>query len=868
VAELLDHLSTALSDRYRIERELGAGGMATVYLARDLKHEREVAIKVLKPDLAAAIGPERFLREIKITAQLNHPHILPLLDSGESDGFLYYVMPYVQGESLRDRLNREKQLSIDDAIKIASEVAEALDAAHEKSSVHRDIKPENILLERGHAVVADFGIARAISAAGGDRLTETGLTLGTPAYMSPEQAGGAVEVDPRGDVYSLGCVVYEMLGGVTPFTGPTPQAVLARHALDSVPSLRTIRNTVPAPLDDAIVKALSKVPADRFRTTLDFAAAIQAGQLPATPRETGPNGPTVSTLARWSIRHHKAVLASGLVLAGMLTGLVAVTNRTPGLVPRRIAVVPLVNQTGEQALTVVGQIAGELFAQSIGNTRLAEVVPPGEMLASGNDLNHALTAAQQAGAGTAIWGTYHRRGDSIEFQVSLLDVSTRRIVDAMRPVRGSINDPMQAIDSLIHGILGALASHFDPFLEPASWTQTTLSLLSYDGYLAHEEARRRLARGDWRGAAEHAERAIFEFGVYRSVLIAADARMMLGQWDKVDSIARVLSLTPLGLDAADRPVLDILRGYLAGDLVAALSASLESAALAPNAGPHFHATYMALWNNRPRLVLELLQNANFDRGFWTNYPFYVTPLTDALHLTRDYREEERQARQALVRFPDLLFIHFAVARALAARGKVEELQSVLQEISALPGQPGWLPDTTWTAGLAMRYVGLELRAHGHAADADHVLHQAVSWYADRPQLEAQDLTHRYQHAEALYAAREWARADSAFQDLSRVSPDHIAFRARLGLLAARRGEIDEAQRVARWLEELQRPYLFGEPAVWRARLAAQMGDLGGAVALLQQAFSQGRPYQVHFHADPDLEPLHGFSPFDDLIKPK
>ncbi len=222
--DLLDRLKTALADRYAIEQEIGAGGMATVYLAEDLKLHRKVAVKVLRPELAAALGPERFLREIEIAAKLHHPHILALHDSGEVDGFLYYVMPYVDGESLRDRLNREKQLPVEDALQIAREVADALGSAHRHDVIHRDIKPENILLEEGHAVVADFGIARAIHAAGGEQLTETGLAVGTPAYMSPEQAMGSKELDGRSDLYSLGCVLYEMLAGQPPFTGAPSRA--------------------------------------------------------------------------------------------------------------------------------------------------------------------------------------------------------------------------------------------------------------------------------------------------------------------------------------------------------------------------------------------------------------------------------------------------------------------------------------------------------------------------------------------------------------------------------------------------------------------------------------------------------------------
>jgi serine/threonine-protein kinase len=284
MTDVLERLKPALSDRYTIQRELGRGGMATVYLARDLKHDREVAVKVLDPHLGAVLGGERFLREIRIAAGLNHPHILALHDSGEVDGLLYYVMPYVAGESLRQRLERQTQLSIDEAVDILGQVGRALDHAHHQGVVHRDIKPENILLQDREAVVADFGIARAVRVAGRDRLTETGLSLGTPAYMSPEQASGEQELDARSDVYSLGSVMYEMLAGEPPFTGPTSPAIIARQLVDPVPSLRTVRPAVPEGLERAIEKALAKVPADRYDNAGEFvAAADEAARVHAPP---------------------------------------------------------------------------------------------------------------------------------------------------------------------------------------------------------------------------------------------------------------------------------------------------------------------------------------------------------------------------------------------------------------------------------------------------------------------------------------------------------------------------------------------------------------------------------------------------------
>jgi eukaryotic-like serine/threonine-protein kinase len=289
--ELQNRLQVALADRYRIEGEIGAGGMATVYLAQDLKHDRKVALKLLRPELSAVIGAERFLAEIKLTANLQHPHILPLFDSGEADSHLFYVMPFVEGESLRSRLNREKQLPVADAVRIATEVASALDYAHRHGVVHRDIKPENILIHDGRALVADFGIALAASKAGGNRMTETGMSLGTPYYMSPEQAMGEREITARSDVYALGVVLYEMLTGDPPFTGSTAQAVVARVLTETPRPILPQRHTIPPQVEAAVLTALEKLPADRFGTAAEFAEALEGrGQAVRTAAIAAGNG--------------------------------------------------------------------------------------------------------------------------------------------------------------------------------------------------------------------------------------------------------------------------------------------------------------------------------------------------------------------------------------------------------------------------------------------------------------------------------------------------------------------------------------------------------------------------------------------------
>ena len=316
-------LSSALADRYRIERELGAGGMATVYLAHDLKHDRKVALKVLRPELAAVIGAERFLSEIKTTANLQHPHILPLFDSGSADSFLYYVMPFVEGETLRGKLQRERQLGVDESVRLIRDVADALDYAHRHGVIHRDIKPENILVHDGRPVVADFGIALAVSTAGKGRMTETGLSLGTPHYMSPEQATADRDLSARSDIYSLACVLYEMLAGDPPHTGPSPQAILMRILTDTPRPVSETRSTVPPHVVAALAKALEKLPADRFESAKAFGEALvtegftystratmRGAQPAAAPTHVGARVGRRAAIAGWSVATFALVVAA------------------------------------------------------------------------------------------------------------------------------------------------------------------------------------------------------------------------------------------------------------------------------------------------------------------------------------------------------------------------------------------------------------------------------------------------------------------------------------------------------------------------------------------------------------------------------
>jgi len=420
--DLLTTLQGPLAGRYRLERELGRGGMAIVYLADDLKHGRRVAIKVLRPELADSLGGERFLREIGLAAGLQHPHILPLYDSGAEHvagrDVLFYVMPYVEGETLRDRLQSQGQLPVETAVGIAREVLGALGAAHAHGIVHRDIKPENILLSGGHALVADFGIARAVGVAGGERLTETGLAIGTPAYMSPEQAAAEREVDARSDLYSLGCVLYEMLVGEPPFTGPNAQSILVKRLTTPAPSARQLRETIPPELDAAIRRVLARAPADRFPAAAEFSAALQTG---ATPTST-PAAPDNSRRSRLPL-----FLAAALVIA-VAAGILW-ARRQPAQAPaaRRLALTDLAVVNRDSSTDYLRSGIPDYLVSALRILPGLDVMPM-SLVRRDSAITSPVDLGRKLGATAVLTGTLARFGGTLSVNAELVQVADGRLL--------------------------------------------------------------------------------------------------------------------------------------------------------------------------------------------------------------------------------------------------------------------------------------------------------------------------------------------------------------------------------------------------------------------------------------------------------
>jgi TolB-like protein/tRNA A-37 threonylcarbamoyl transferase component Bud32 len=455
LTDAVQRLSAALADRYAIEREIGSGGMATVYLARDLKHDRQVALKVLRPELAATLGPDRFPREIRILAKLQHPHVLPLLDSGESAGFLYYVMPYVEGESLRQRLERDGPMSVHDAVRVLREVSDALAYAHAHGVLHRDIKPDNVMLSGRHALVTDFGVAKAVSDAGGEKLTTVGVAVGTPTYMSPEQATGDVNVDHRSDIYAVGILGYELLSGKPPFVAPTAQAVLSAQVLERPKPVTERRAAVPEVLSDLLLRCLEKNPADRWQSAEEVLHALEAMATPSggiTPTNTRPVKATdarrPAPLRRWVMG-----AVAGVIVVVAAAGVVLVARGDSAVGPNHIAVLPLQDISGADA-QFVDAMHDQLII-SLGQAGGLTVAPRSAMMIYKSQPKPMSEVARDLKVGAILEGTVFRTGDRMRINVQLTEPrSIRQLWSHSYEI--NVRDVLGAQDSVVRQIAAGI----------------------------------------------------------------------------------------------------------------------------------------------------------------------------------------------------------------------------------------------------------------------------------------------------------------------------------------------------------------------------------------------------------------------------
>ena len=864
MSESLDRLTAALAGRYRIERQLGSGGMATVYLAEDLKHHRQVALKVLRPELAAVLGPERFLREIEIAAKLNHPHILPLFDSGEAEGVLYYVMPYVAGESLRERLSREKQLGIEDALQIAREVADALDYAHRRGVVHRDIKPENILLEERHAAVADFGIARGISVAGGERITATGVAVGTPEYMSPEQASGRGELDGRSDIYALGCVFYEMLAGHPPFTGTTAQEILARHSMDEVPSLSAARPGVPSHLVRTVGAALAKTPADRFSGAAQFASAL-AGT------ESAVTGPLAFEAPR-----HRRVAPLALIggAAVIVVGAVLLLRARPGspAYPRTaIAVLPFQNLSEDEVHAYfAGGLHDEILTQLSKVAALKVTSRTSVMSYTGPQIPPLLREiANDLGVGSIVEGSVQVSGRRLRVSVQLIDALSDAHLWAERYDR-TLDDAFAIQSDIAQQVAVAVGAALKGSEQERLATAPTANAEAYLLYLqAHDyQSRPGSHPQNLKIAQELLERALVldaGFVLARSALSRVHGSAYWLRYDpSPERLVRQREEAKAALQLApDLPEAHFAMGrayYNERDYVRALNEYRLAVKAAPNLeimGVHRRlgnwdealASYKRATRLDPRNA-NLFEEIGETYRFMGRYAEAVGAYDRALSLAPDFHAAAVEKARTYV-----LWL-----------GELDTLRAVLSEVPA-DAPVGWFGTA---AAYHLRLLHWERQADSMLVLAAATLPHVVAGYGIfLPRVLYAAWAHRLRADHpAMVAAFDSARVllDSVVKELEGDWRVHAA----RGMALAGLGRKDGALQEARWLQQsvIYRHDAFDRPVLAedRGRILAQVGETEAALDEIHRLLTAPSLFSVHsLRLDPLWDPIRDHPRFKALL---
>ncbi len=861
---VLNTLRPALADRYELVAEIGAGGMATVYLAHDIRHDRRVAIKVLRPELGAVLGAERFLSEIKVTANLQHPNLLPLFDSGEANGLLYYVMPFIEGETLRAKLERETQLPVDEVTSIVSLLASALDFAHQQGVVHRDLKPENILMQGGQPVIADFGIALAVKNAGGARITQTGLSLGTPHYMSPEQATGEKNVDARSDQYSLAAVAYEMLVGEPPHNGPNAQAIIARLMTEKPRSARQTRESVPQSMDDALMRALSKLPADRFASCGAFATAFRS------------TGHTTATIAGQMPQKSRTGIWAGaaIVLVALAAGWYFTSQRGGGSGAVQATRIYVADATGAGGtdLDATAAAATDAIVRGIGTLSWATVSSPPVGSRSKSD---PLVAAQKERAATAISTAVIAAGDSAQLQMRVLDAATGAVLRALPSVRvakiASADEIARAVEPAV------VAAGFISSRHLGAPTLPSGELPDLATFKLYESTYPDFAATDRASSARMFQTLT---GLVHQNPNFAQARLWLGfvyWWSNfardpngaalADTIFRWTNEGRANFTQYEAALANFTRAATNGTSELGLDDARRLAALVPNSPIALALPTLLADLNHVREARTLTESRIRSQGDTVN-PSNYTRLASYDHFLGDHKAELDACVKARKIATEDVFTLQCGLTAYAALGDSAMFVKLLDEMPTASGDGRAFS----FSGNVYLTVGQELIAHGHPQLAELVFTRALEWYAsNQPSVDrsvnvafrkAILLTVVHRDDEALVLLRTLVVRDTAD---SRV-------RGYIGRILARRGDIAGLAPLVKWLKALPAVKLQGAPTYELAAIEANRGPSHWpeALRLLDQSLREGQGFgirnRVHFFRD--WAPLKDDPTYKRLLEPK
>jgi tetratricopeptide (TPR) repeat protein/TolB-like protein len=785
-------------------------------------------------------------------------------------------MPYEEGQSLRDKLAHEGELPIGEAVRILRDVVDALSEAHEKGVVHRDIKPDNVLLTKHHALVTDFGVAKAVSeATGAEKLTTEGVALGTPSYMSPEQAAADPHIDHRADIYAVGVVAYELLTGRPPFLGTTPQMILSAHMTDTPEPVTKYRESVPSALEQLVMKCLEKKAADRWQSAEELLPQLEALATPSggvTPTGTMP----VDRVAkrRWMMAG-AAVAAAAVVIAVIAAALLLPRRSAGAFDPNRVLVVAFADQSGLEQSQALGTMAQDYIIDILTEAGFAKVVDPLTALAVSQNVGAAgmaagpgdvLALADEAQAGTVVSGSYYTADDSVHIQTRITDARDGSLLGTVGPTVGTLGRSGELVARLGQEVVAALASLLDQDLE--SW-EPTVRPASYEAYEAYSEGLEVYARNEMAEAARHFERAAAADPTFsrarlwaaQSYQLAGDVLQELSYYAKAESLIAPLVESRGQLSRYERCRLDFVMALgPRGNLSAAYDATRCMAQAAPGSDDaRKEVALLTLRLNRPGEAIELFRELDPDRGLMTQWCCYWGFLGIAYHMLGDYEGHLEVARQGRQRHPEGPGMLLEQARALAALGRLDDVAANLEAMrSLLPLREilgGWVGS-----------VALELRAHGYRDAAREVFDEAIAWYQSRPH-DTEEL--RAELALWLYWAERWSDALRLYEELAEEYPENTTYLAGLGWLAARRGDREEALRISEELRSFRHPSLERDHTLERARIASLLGDREEAMTLLQRAIDQVKfGHGVWWHRDPDFESLRDYPPFQEFLRPK
>jgi len=839
-ADLSERVRSLLNDRYVIERELGRGGMAIVFLAQERKHARPVVLKVLKPEIAALWSTDRFEREVQIAARLGHPHIVGLIDSGEVDGLLYYVMPFIEGETLQDRLARAGSLPLPDSLLLMRDIADALAYAHRMGVVHRDLKPGNVWCANRHAFLLDFGIAKMLRPSPGQgQLTQIGAAVGTPAYMAPEQKQADPNIDHRADIYSWGLLAYEMLVGELP----------GNEALGGIPAktLLARRPELATEFAELVARSLEPDPDNR----LDDAEII----LQALDEMVGSHSISSS---------HPRRRSAALVLVGLLAVAAVVTavllgRRSPGGVEATalgepLAVMALVNETGDPSMDTWGRMAGDWLTQGLQQTGIVTVVPwPNALQASdaiqtrraaGEVVDPVQTARQETGAAAVITGSYYLVNDRLEFRIQITDAEHGTLIGAPPTVSAHRDSVHIAIRTLRDRVMGAVAILRDTRLEPLADLARHPPL--FEAYQAFDRGIERFNDQDYGVAIDEFREAYAQDTTFAvALLYAAVAHWNMSEYQAVDSMLTIVRRHTNDLSPYHRHRADFLEAYLEGDPQRTLESIRLAADVAPGSNAAYRLADVATKMGRPEEAIAALETLDPERGAMRGWSAYWLVLTHARHMMGDHQQELEAARAMRQRYPDRRVGVALATRALAAMGDLAQLDSVIEDASSLP------QTTYWSRGAAMVVAGEELQAHGWAGEGTAMLEQAVRWLQTQLELHPGERRHRYWLGTAYYDLAQWETAAAVLKALAEEYGT-FGYQGMAAVAEARMGDPAAEQR-------LPTPTVrtTGSLTAYRARIAAIRGNTYQALALFNEAIHLGvddLPW-LHATAYHDLQEL-------------